>query len=313
MHGLRLNHESPKTPMNDFISPPFRRSRVRARWDAGLPALCTVAQLADPSVPELISGLGYDCIWIDLEHSPMSSETAVHLMRAARQGDTDILARPAKGEFMRMGRLLEAGANGILYPRCESAEEAREVVRWAKFAPLGERGYAGGNPDAGYGTPDIAAYVEAANRDTFICVQIESPSALRHASSIAAIEGVDVLFFGPGDFSVLSGHPGNASHPSVLAACEEVCAAALSAGKRFGTVTADKDDVRRLLAMGATLLHHGCDMRILRDAYIDMRVYLAEMGFSFGRGGAPAHRRVNNVNNGNGNMLSSAMPATAQR
>lgn len=278
--------------MNRIQSTSFRESRVRARWRAGEPALCTVVQLADPSVVELVAGLGFDCIWLDLEHSPMSAETASNLMRAARQGDTDILARPGKGEFMRMGRLLEAGANGILYPRCESVEEAREVVRWAKFAPMGERGFSGSNSDAGYGSPDVADYIAAANRETFLCVQIESPSALPHARAIAEVDGVDALFFGPGDYSVLTGHPGQPDHSSVFQACQEVCAAALAAGKRFATVTFDQDHAKRLLAMGATFLHHGVDIRILRGTYVNMRGYLGEMGFRFGRSGQPTSKYV---------------------
>ena len=239
--------------------------------------------LADTSVPELIGSFGFDCIWIDLEHPPISSETASHLMRAARQSDVDIMARPGKGEFMRMGRLLEAGANGILYPRCESVKEAREVVRWAKFAPLGERGYSGCNADGGYGVSDMAAYVAAANRETFIGVQIESSSALVHARAMAEVEGVDMLFYGPGDYSVLSGIPGQFNDPAIWKAGQKICAAALAAGKQFGTITFDRDHTRRLLEMGATFLNHGLDIRILGLAYEEMRRYLGEMGFRFGR------------------------------
>lgn len=263
----------------------MRSSKVLSRWKQGQPALCTFVQLADPAVPELISMLGFDCIWIDLEHSPMSVETASHLMRAGRQGGSDILARPGKGEYMRMGRLLEAGATGILYPRCESAEEAREVVRWAKFAPDGERGYAGSNPDAGYGysAPDAKSYVSNANRETFICAQIESPEALGKAKEIAAVPGIDLLFFGPGDFSVLSGVPGQVNHPDVVKACEQTAAAAKAAGKRFGTLSFGTEHAKRILAIGASLVVCGYDMHILKTAYIAMRKELPEVGFAFGR------------------------------
>ena len=84
--------------------------------------------------------MGFDGIWMDMEHHGYSVETATTLMRAARVGTADIMARPAKGEFMRMGRMLEAGAQGIMYPRCDDAAEARQVVTWSKFAPLGRRG-----------------------------------------------------------------------------------------------------------------------------------------------------------------------------
>jgi 4-hydroxy-2-oxoheptanedioate aldolase len=103
--------------------------------------LATIAHFSDPASAELIGLLGFDCLWIDLEHQPLGMSQAADMMRAARVSDMDVMARPAKGEFMRRARLLEAGASLIMYPRCEAAEEAREMVGWGKFAPLGERGF----------------------------------------------------------------------------------------------------------------------------------------------------------------------------
>src|SRR5438067_7085170 len=102
----------------------MRPSKVKAKLRRGEPVLLTTLHLTDPSLYELTSLLGFDGIWMDLEHHGYSLETAMTLMRAARVGSADILARPAKGEFMRLGRLLEAGAHGIMYPRCENATEA---------------------------------------------------------------------------------------------------------------------------------------------------------------------------------------------
>src|SRR5690349_18777398 len=119
----------------------MRNSRIKAKLARNEPALCTQLHFTDPSVFELTSLMGFDGIWMDLEHHGYSVETAGQLMRAARVGTSDIVARPAKGEFMRMARLLELGAQAIMYPRCDSAEEAAEVVKWAKFAPLGRRGF----------------------------------------------------------------------------------------------------------------------------------------------------------------------------
>ena len=128
----------------------MRPSRVKAKLRRNEPALITTLHYVDPTLYELTSLMGFDGIWMDLEHHQYSVETAANLMRAARIGASDIIARPAKGEFMRMARLLEAGAQAIMYPRCESAAEAAEVVRWAKFAPLGERGVDGASADAPY-------------------------------------------------------------------------------------------------------------------------------------------------------------------
>src|SRR6478672_498589 len=137
----------------------------------------------------MTSLMGFDAIWMDLEHHHYSVETAANLMRAARVGSSDIIARPAKGEFMRMARLLEAGAQGIMYPRCESAEEAAEVVRWARFAPLGERGVDGGNADMPYCSLPLAPYLKKANEETLVIVQIESPKAVEAVEAIAQTPG----------------------------------------------------------------------------------------------------------------------------
>lgn len=260
----------------------MRPSRVRQRWQASLPAFCTQIALTDPDVCEIVSNMGFDCIWLDLEHHQKSAETAAALIRAARIGSADVLARPAKGEYMRMARLLEAGAHGILYPRCDDAAEAREVVRWAKFAPLGERGIDGGNPDNSFGGLGAAEYIAAANAETFLAIQIESPAAVEHAAAIADVPGVDIVFFGPGDFSVLSGLPGQLQHETVQRARETVCRATLKAGKHFGTLCTDDQDIRRVLAMGGTFIAHGADRPLLRGIYASMQQRMHALGFRFG-------------------------------
>src|SRR6516225_11892664 len=128
----------------------MRPSKIKAKLKRNEPVLLTTLHLFDPSLYELASLMGFDGIWMDLEHHGYSVETAMTLMRAARVGSSDILARPAKGEFMRLGRMLEAGAQGIMYPRCDDAAEARAVVAWSKFAPLGRRGYDSANADTPY-------------------------------------------------------------------------------------------------------------------------------------------------------------------
>ncbi len=261
----------------------MRPSRVKQRWAAGKPALCTVVHLTDPSIAELASLMGFDCLWFDLEHHATSVETAGQMMRGARVGVSDVLARPGKGEFMRMGRLLEAGAHGILYPRCDDAAEAAEVVRWGKFAPIGQRGIDAANPDAPFMPADTAEYIRRANEQTWIAVQIESPDAAEHAQAMAAVEGVDMIFFGPGDYSVLTGAPGQMwDAPHVLDAAERVAKATLAEGKHFGTTTAGSiEHARRLLDMGATFLAGDGDIGLLKTGWRQMQKQHAALGFEF--------------------------------
>lgn len=259
----------------------MRPSKIKAKLNRGEPVLVTSLQLSDPSLFELVGLLGFDGIWMDLEHHGVSVETATNLMRAARVGSVDILARPAKGEFMRLGRLLEAGAHGILYPRCDDDVEARQVVRWSKFAPLGCRGFDGGNPDMPYCTMSMDHYVREANDQTFVLVQIEDPAALEHVEQVAEVEGVDGLFFGPADFSVLSGVPGQFDHPTITAAIRRVAGAATQAGKVWGMPTPNPERTRQLLDMGARFLAHGADILMVKSGLEAIRDAFAPLGFTF--------------------------------
>jgi 4-hydroxy-2-oxoheptanedioate aldolase len=259
----------------------MRNSVIKSKFRRGEPILATTLHFTDPSVFELTSLMGFDAIWMDLEHHGYSVETASHLMRAARIGASDIIARPAKGEFMRMGRLLEAGAQAIMYPRCESAEEAAEVVRWSKFAPLGERGVDAGNPDNPYCTMPVPEYLKHANDNTVIIIQIESPRALENAEAIARVPGVDVLMLGPGDFSILAGVPCQFEHPIVLNAIDRVAAAAAAAGIEWGTVTFNPDHCRMLQSKGARFLCHGADLLLVKRGLEQMQKDWSELGFTF--------------------------------
>jgi 4-hydroxy-2-oxoheptanedioate aldolase len=258
-----------------------RFSRVKAKLRRGEPALVTCCHFIDPTVYELVSLLGFDGIWLDLEHHATSDETASALMRAARVGSSDVIARPAKGEFMRMGRLLEAGAQGIMYPRCESAAEAAEVVRWAKFAPLGERGVDGANGDNPYCSMPMPPYLRAANDNTLLIVQLESPKSLEQAAAIARVPGIDVLMLGPGDLSVLAEIPYQFDHPIIADAYHTIAAAAKSAGKAWGTVSGNPEHTQKLFDLGAKFICHGCDLIMVKQGMEQIQERYASLGFTF--------------------------------
>ena len=259
----------------------MRNSRVKAKLRRNEPALITTLHYIDPTLYEMTSLMGFDAIWMDLEHHHYSVETAANLMRAARVGTSDIIARPAKGEFMRMCRLLEAGAQGIMYPRCESAAEVAEVVRWAKFAPLGERGVDSANADAPYCSAPIKPYLQKANEETLVIVQIESPKALEELDAIAKIPGVDVLMFGPGDFSVLAGVPYQFDHAIVVDAIKRVAAAAKKAGIHWGTVSPTPENTRKLMDLGARFICHNADIVIVKRGLEQIQSQFAPLGFTF--------------------------------
>jgi len=239
----------------------------------------------------MASMLGFDAIWMDLEHHVYSLETGANLMRAARVGDVDIVARPGKGEFMRMSRMLEAGATGIMYPRCDSPDEAREVVKWARFAPLGKRGFDGSNPDVPYMLTPMGQYVREANEQTFVLIQMEEPHAVNRAEEIAAVPGVDMLMLGPADFTVLTGIPGEFSHPTVTASIEKIARAAKNTGKHWAATCGSVEIARKMIEMGARLVFHGCDIVFVKQGLDQVQATFGkELGMRFGERAGPGEK-----------------------
>lgn len=264
-------------------------SRIKPKLARNEPVLVATLCLGDPSIFELTSIMGFDGIWLELEHHAHSVETASTYIRAARVGVADVIARPGKGEFMQLGRLLEAGARGIMYPRCDDAAEAAEVVRWSKFAPLGERGYDGANPDQPYNSTPMTEYIATANRETLIVAQIEQPSALEQVEAIAAVPGIDVLMLGPADFTVLSGIPGQFESDLFRNAKSRIAAAAHNAGVHWGTTCATIRHVEEAMALGARFICHGVDIMLVKHGLERIRTECSQLGFKFD---APAQNRV---------------------
>lgn len=265
----------------------MKPSRVLAKVRAGEPALGIALHLTDPSLFELAGLMGFDAIWMDMEHHFYSLEVAANSMRAARVGGADVVARPAKGEFMRMARMLEAGASGIMYPRCDSADEAREVVKWAKFAPLGKRGFDGAGPDVPYLMTPMRKYIQEANEQTFVLIQVEEPHAVERAEEILAVPGVDMLMLGPADFSVLTGIPGEFQHPTVVAAIERIARAAKNTGKHWAATCGGVEVARRMIEMGARLVFHGCDIVFVKKGLDALQAdFGRELGMRFTRSAA---------------------------
>ena len=259
----------------------MRPSRIKAKLRRDEPCLVVCLHLCDPSVYELASLMGFDGIWLDLEHHATSLQTAATLMRAARVGAADIVARPARWEWMRLGRILEAGAQAIMYPRCETADEAAELVKWMKFAPQGQRGVDGANADGLYCSLPLQGYLARANEQSVVIVQIESPRAVENVEAIARVPGVDVLMIGPGDLSVLSGVPFAWDSPLVTDAVDRVAKAAAAAGIHWGMPSASPDHSRMLIEKGARFICHGSDLLIVKRGLEEIRERYGAIGVTF--------------------------------
>jgi len=244
----------------------MRPSRILRKLRAGKPAFSTKTNFGDPRLVELIGMVGFDCVWLCMEHIPADWLTIDNQIRAASLHGMDSLVRVARGSYSDYVRPLEANATGIMVPHLMSVEEARQVVRMTRFHPIGRRPVDGGNTDGSFCLVPPAEYMAAANRERFVICQIEDPEPMEQLDDIAAVEGIDMLFFGPGDFSHGLGVPGQYDHPEVVRARRRLAEACRKHGRFAGTV-ASLATVPALLDEGFHFLNIGSDVGLLGQGF----------------------------------------------
>ena len=249
----------------------MRRSRILEKLRRGAPAVIPhVWVLPHWKVVDMIGVAGFDGVWIEHEHSDFDHSDLSQMILAARAHDMDCVVRTPRTGYTSIAKVLEAGATGIIVPHCMNAEDARGIVRDAKFAPLGMRAM-GGSVDTGYGTADRAEYMEHANGETMVAVMIEDKEAVEDVDAIAATEGVDVLFVGPGDLSQSYGAPGQLDHELVLRAVDATAEACESHGKSWGMPAFNEKELRRLLDRGARFMEYGLDQTIMMSGLLQAK------------------------------------------
>lgn len=246
----------------------MRKSRVLRQMRAGKVATCTKLNLSDPRAAEIAAMCGFDCIWIDLEHVPNNMLDVENAVRAAKIYDVDTLTRVSKGCYSDMIRPLEGDSTGIMVPHLMSLAEAKQIVYYTKFHPIGRRPLDGGNADGAYCLVDGKDYIRQANEERFTVVQIEDPEPLAELEEICALPGIDMLFFGPGDFSQGIGAP-NGCDPRIDETRRLVAKTARKYGKFAGTV-GGPGNFDQLVEMGYTFISVGADVVALWKYYQEL-------------------------------------------
>lgn len=237
----------------------MRQSRVLRTVAAGGVAKVLKLNTYDAKVAEIFAQSQPDAIWLCMEHTSSNYEQIENQIRAAKIYDVDAVVRVGRGSYSDYIRSLEMDATGLIVPHVMSADDARAVRDMTKFAPLGRRAVDGGNNDAQFTRVGFLDYLETANKERFVCHQIEDPEALDQIEAIAEIDGVDCLFFGPGDYSVALGIPGQIQAPEIIKVRERVAEVARKHGKIAATV-AGKANLRDYVSMGYNMLSVGADV-----------------------------------------------------
>ena len=233
----------------------MRRSRTLEKLRRGeLVRICGMGHFI-PSQIRHAAHFGFDCIWLDLEHRAMDIREVQSLMAFFHLYDIDCMLRPPTLEKTRLYRYLEDGATGLMIPHVSTAEKARGLVQAVKFPPLGDRGIDGAGLDSDFLLRGGEGYTDRANRETFLVVQIETPQAVENVAEIAAVDGIDGLFVGPGDLGLRLKHAEGLL--TLDDAVSRVAAAAAEHGKAWGCPAGSVEQLKTLHDQGARLLAHG--------------------------------------------------------
>ena len=237
----------------------MRKSKVLTKLRKGEVVNCFKLNCDNARLAELIALCGFDCIWTCMEHVANDWSAVEQQIWAAKTFDTDVMVRISRGSYSDYIRPLELDAAGIMVPHVMSLEDARQVVRMTRFHPVGRRPVDSGNADGAYCNIDFKQYLQQANSERFVAVQIEDPEPLDELDEIASLDGIDMLFFGPGDFSQGIGAPGEWDNPEIIEARDRVVEAALAHGKFAGTVSG-LWDIGELIGLGYRFINLGADV-----------------------------------------------------
>lgn len=244
----------------------MRPSRVLRKLRQGDIVSCIKLNIDSSRVAEVAAMLGFDCIWLDMEHTASDWGVIGKQILAAKVHDVDTLVRVSRGGYSDYIKPLELDAAGIMVPHILSLADAKAVARMTKFHPVGRRPVDGGNADGAYCNLDFVEYLKLANRERFVIIQIEDPEPMAELDAIAAVPGIDMLFFGPGDYSHGIGAPGVWNDPRIVMARKQVAAAARRHGKLAGTV-GNPAGMNELIDMGYQFISIGADVGALRNYF----------------------------------------------
>ena len=237
----------------------YRKNRIIEKLKADQLVTSLKINCTDSIPVEIAAMCGADCIWLDMEHCAADYNEIGKQILAAKAHGAEVIVRTPRGAYSNLTRPLELDASGVMVPHVMGYEDAKQVVYYSKFHPIGRRPIDGGNADGKYGLLSMEDYIRYSNEEKLPIIQIEDVEALEDIERIAALDGIDMLFFGPADFSQSIGQPTNIGNDVTLAAKRKVAQVARAHGKFAGTV-GDPSQLKALYDMGYRFINFGADV-----------------------------------------------------
>lgn len=240
-------------PKNAFKAALAERRQIRGIW-------CT---LRDPLAAEMLATCGFDWLMFDTEHSPIDAGMAVSLLQAVAPYPVSGIVRPSSLNAAEIKKLLDLGAQTLLVPMIQDAEQAAQAVSAVSYPPEGIRGVSGLTRATRFAT--VPGYHKRAREEICLIVQVESVEALGNIESIASVPGIDAIFVGPADLAASLGHAGEPSHPEVTGAVLDAIRRITAAGLPAGILTTDRAVYDKALEAGAIFVARDVDIAALRN------------------------------------------------
>jgi 4-hydroxy-2-oxoheptanedioate aldolase len=240
-----------RAPLNDFKRRLLAGEALDGLW----------MSLTSPVAAEGLSLLGYDWLLFDTEHAPVDLAQVQPLLQAASAGKSSLVVRPAWNDKVLIKRALDIGAQTLLIPFVQTAEEAAAAVAATRYPPHGIRGVAGGTRASRFGL--ATDYFEQADAQIAVLVQVETVEALSRLEEIAAVPGVDGVFIGPSDLAASFGHLGNPGHDEVQTALKNAVMRLKAVGTPAGILATNSKDAKRYREWGYSFVSGAVDLGIL--------------------------------------------------
>lgn len=234
----------------------FKHAIAQGRLQIGL-----WSSLCSNIAAEIISESGFDWILLDTEHSPNEIPDLVSQLQAIQRGTATPIIRPAWNDAVLAKRALDIGAQTLLFPYVQTAEEARRAVASTRYPPQGVRGVAVAARASRYGR--VPGYLTKANDEMCVLVQVETRTALEQLEAIAKVDGVDGVFIGPSDLAASLGHLGNPQHAEVQNAMQDAVKRLKALKKPAGILTGNEEEARRYIDWGYLFVAVGADIGLL--------------------------------------------------
>ena len=249
----------------------MKKSHIKEKMYSGNVCLGTWLFLPSPDIVEIIGLAGLDFVVIDMEHSPITYENASSMIVAAESKGIAPYVRISELSASHILRTLDTGAHGIQIPHVETAEDAREIIQYSKYHPLGERGMAPSTRAGQYTLKTDKQLLKKTNDETLIVLTLESESSLENVEKMTEIEGVDVIYIGPYDLSQAMGLPGQVDHADVINNMERIFSLINKSGKISGSFANTPQRAKRLKDIGVNYLTCETDGTLLRSAFSELK------------------------------------------